>query len=565
MLQISTGRLFSGPVGRENLLRGTLYTNAVVSLGEPVETEAGRLLPSSIRSERPHVLVYELVERMEEEESKPAVLVSSTVDPYLRDFAVVVSFALNCTCTPEFDHTRRLTGGNRMSNRFEPQKLVRRFFDDEVWCKPDEVVFLTTFTKKLISLPRVTFLGVMRALRTYINGMHRISDDLELAYTLLVVSVESLAQEFDGHVADWESFDERKRGVIDAALAGADSETADKVRAALLSVEHVSIGRRFREFSIAHTTSSYFRDVLADDDTRLGRSQLSEVLGLAYQSRSKYVHQLQRLPDMVTMGHRYSEVALEGRATHLTLQGLARLMRGVIINFVMQQPSREREPCDYRLQRSGVVHIPLAPKHWVGRAEGDIEKAGRDKLEGFLQQLASCMLGEPNAVITDMRHVLERAADFIPGIEKEFRLPYLTLHFLYSLHVPESHSVALSRAVKSLVESELAAPGSEALIAHVLSCCPIDWPLEVHQKTLDTYLRRRASKSGLRFPRVFEAAVTLDLAERYRLAGAADPCRKAIALAVENHPGHQRLLEFEESFKPERSISWQEIMLPARA
>lgn len=564
MLQIATGKLFSTSVGRENRLRGMLYTNAIFAREESIETAAGCLLPSSSYSIRPHVLIYEFLERMEDEGREVGVLVSSTVDPYLQDFSVVVSFALNCTCAPDVDLARRLTSGERgLATRVAPSELVRRFFDKEYWCQPDDIAFLKEFTNKLIGLPRNTFLGVMRALRTYVNGMHRIADDLELAYTLLVASVESLAQDFDGHESNWESFDDRKRKAVDEALSTADEVTAQRVRDALLRVEHVALGRRFREFAIEHTVPSYFRESSGGDGLRLARSDLAEVLGLAYQSRSKYVHQLRRLPDMVTMGQGYAETALDGRSTYLTLQGLARLMRSIIIEFVMRQISIDREPYDYHRERSGIVQMRLAPQYWVGRAEGDITKIGRDKLEGFLQQLASCLLKQPGAVITDMREVLTKVAEFAANTQKPLRLPYLALHFLFNWHVSENDSAATSPAIKTLIEKELGEPSSESLIAHVLSGQVIDWPLEVHRRTLDGYLRRRAAASGLRFPRIFEAGITLDLADRYRLDGDMDACKAMVALAVENHPGHAGLLEFERNFQAESPIRWRDVMLPA--
>ena len=145
-------------------------------------TIAGQLLPSSSYTIRPNVLVYELTERMESEEQGPGVLVSSGIKPYLQDYSVVASFALNCVFTSDVDLARRLTTGQRgLATRVAPQTLVRRFFDGEIWCKPDELKFLEEFVEKLIGLPRRTFLGVMHALRTYVNGMHRIADDLELA------------------------------------------------------------------------------------------------------------------------------------------------------------------------------------------------------------------------------------------------------------------------------------------------------------------------------------------------------------------------------------------------
>ena len=565
MLQIATGKLFTRPACRENLLRGMLYTNAILASENGVKTATGTLLPSSSYSIRPSVLVYEFTELIEGEDIGPGMLVSSGVEPYLQDYSVVVSFALNCICTPDVDLARRLTSAQRgLVTRVAPQALVCRFFDAELWCKPDEMKFLEDFILKLVELPRGTFLGVMRALRTYVNGMHRIADDLELAYTLLVASVESLAQDFDGHESDWDSFDERKRKAVDKALSEADKVIAQRVRQALLKVEHVALARRFREFAVAHTPSTYFRQ--ASDTANgplLGRSDLAEVLGMAYQSRSKYVHQLRRLPDAVTLGHGHGETAIENRTTHLTLQGLSRLMRSVIIEFVVRQPSVEREPYNYHMERSGIIQLRMAPQYWVGRAEGDITKAGRDKLEGFLQQLASCLLRLPDAVVTDLRPVLAVACEVVPRLEKRLRLPYLALHALFNMYVARQDLAEMPSAIEALIQVELAEPSSEALIAHALAGQTVQWSLEVHQGALNTYLRRRADANGLRFPRLFEAAIALELAERLRCAGDMEGCRGVVALAVENHPGHIGLVEAETNLLPTVPISWRDVMLPS--
>ncbi|MCS0708565.1 hypothetical protein ACFOY5_08145 [Massilia aurea] len=562
MLQIATGKLFTRAASRENLLRGMLYTNAIFVGKDAIQTAAGRLLPSTSYSIRPTTVVYELTEHIEGEEHGPGVLVSSTVDPYIQDYSAVASFALNCTCTPDVDLARRLTNGQRgLATGVAPQTLVRRFFDETIWCKPDELTFLEAFVAKLIGLPRITFLGVMRVIRTYVNGMHRITDDLELAYTLLVASVESLAQDFDAHQSDWNSLDEQKRNAIDIALSGADETVSQRVREALLSVEHVALARRFREFTAAHTTAAYFRQTSGEaSGLLLGRSDLEETLRMAYQSRSKYVHQLQRLPDAVTLGHNHGEIAVEGRTTHLTLQGLSRLMRSVIIEFVMRQPSVEREHYNYRLERSGVVQIRMAPEYWVGGAQGDLTTQGRDKLEGFLEQLASCLLKEPDAVLTDMRPVLTAAIGFIPKIEKRLRRPYLALHALFNLCVADQ--VATPAGIVTLIQAELDEPSSEALIAYALFTQTVPWVLEVHRSTLQNYLRRRSAANGLRFPRLFEAALALELAERLRDAGDMEGCRSIVALAVENHPGCLRLLEFEANFQPTVSITWRDVLLP---
>lgn len=563
VLQIAAGKLFTRPVNRVNLLRGMLYTNASFGQIEAIESAAGKLLPSSSHKIYPRVLVYEMLERIEAEGVESGVVLSWSVEPYLNDFAVIASFALNCVCTPDIDLARRLTSGKKgLVTHAAPQDLIRRFFDADIFCQSDELAFLQDFTSRLIGLPRRTFLGVMRAMRTYINAMHRVADEFELAYTLLVASVESLAQDFDEHKGDWESFDERKRRAVDEALKGADEAVAQKVRDALLKAEHTALARRFREFVVAHTPPSYFRDVSLSANESLARTDLVTVLAMAYQSRSKYVHQLQRLPDVVVLGHGYGETVLNERVPHLTLQGLSRLMRSVIIEFVMRQPLVAHEAYNYRMERSGVIRLRMAPQYWVGNVDGDLRNAGRDKLEGFLQQLASSLMKEQGAVVTDLRPVLSAASEFMANIKIAKRLPYLALHNIFNAVVPRADWAPMTVAVEELTRKDFVKPSSEALIAHAITGQVIDWPLAVHREALESYFKKRGNSSGLLFPKLFEAAVTLDLAERYRQAGDMDSCRLMVALAVECHPGHQRLLNLETELDPDVPIQGSEILLP---
>jgi hypothetical protein len=374
--------------------------------------------------------------------------------------------------------------------------------------------------------------------------------------------VESLAQEFDGHETDWESLDETKRTAIDRALEGADDDVANRVRAALLSVEHVALGRRFREFSIAHLTPEFFRQGASGVEHPVGRADLPEVLALAYKSRSKYVHELKQLPQEMTFGHGFHETTVHGRETHLTLQGLARVMRAVIVEFVRRQPTVAHEPYEYLHERSGVAQVRMAPQYWVGRADGDITRVGRDKLEGFLEQLASCLLREEGASVTDMRDVLVAATDFVPRLEARLRRPYLALHLLFNMYAGRERGAPTPANLEQLINRELNEPCAEALLCHTVYGMVVDWPIPTHLEAIQAYLRRRGAKNGLRLPKVFEGAITLDVAERYRAAGDVESARGIVSLAVENNPGHARLLELEQNFDGTVAIEWRTVLLP---
>ena len=99
MLQIASGKLFQQAPGQQNELRGVLHTNLRLTGSDPIVTAAGRLLPThSIHNTR--TLVYELTELIEDSPRAGSVA-SHGMDPYLNEFAAIVSFGLNVTCTSD--------------------------------------------------------------------------------------------------------------------------------------------------------------------------------------------------------------------------------------------------------------------------------------------------------------------------------------------------------------------------------------------------------------------------------------------------------------------------------
>jgi len=166
-----------------------------------------------------------------------------------------------------------------------------------------------------VDLKRKSFLAAMQAIRTYVTGLHRVADDLELAYTLFVASIESLAEDFDGSVGHWSDYEDSKRHRIDRALADADEVTAEKVRTALVEIEHLALSRRFRDFSLDHISRSALRE-----PGRVGapgcldlRAGLKEAYGL----RSRYLHSLKDLSKLLDSHFSYSETVRSGHATFL--------------------------------------------------------------------------------------------------------------------------------------------------------------------------------------------------------------------------------------------------------
>lgn len=419
MLQINSGKLFANGIGRTNALRGVLYTNLKLRRERDVITAAGTLRETDgVRGNR--AIVYELEERIEKSVDGPGVLVSHMVSPFLQDFSALASFALNVIMSPDPDLVTRLTSGDPgLSSYRSPREFIRRCFDEQVHLQESEADDFVTFVDQLLGLERRKFLSVMRAIRTCVAGTHRIVDDLGLAYTLMVSAIESLAQDFDGYESTWQDVDERKRHPVDEALRGAAVRTSTGVRDAILSVEHVSLARRYREFVLSHVDASYFRTGDALIGRPLARYELDDALRKAYGIRSKYVHNLQALPDELILPFSHWESTSIDRQPALTFQGLSRITRHVIKSFVASCPSITHEAYNYSKEQSGVVVMQLSPEYWVGNALKEAKDA-RQRLEGFLEQLVSILNGTPDAKLTDLRPMLADVERLLPKAAKGF-------------------------------------------------------------------------------------------------------------------------------------------------
>lgn len=563
MLQVATGRPFRYPVGRTNELTGLLYTNLQLLGNPPIVLEGpsfGKLRQTNEIGNFPKALLYEFIERIESTESGPSFIISHGADGYLDNMAVLISFVLRCTCARDAELVRRLTSGQRSIGAARPpQSYLSRHFKKEIFVQPEEAAEFSEFVEHLLALSRRNFLAVMAAIRIFVTGLRRAGDDVEGAYTLLVAAVEALSAEAAGPTT-WESLGAGKREALDTALQGADAALVERVKLAVLTHDTGGASRAFRRFAAENLPDVYFSETLAEHSHRAGRSELDEVLTSAYNIRSKFVHVLQRLPSMLANVGSNVETSLVGRERMLTLQGLAEMLRRVIMTYVLRLPKCEPEPAHYMTDMDGVVEMNLDASAWIWQVEGDLSKHGRVRLEAFLGQLAAVLLGQADATISDISGLLEKVAD-MKGLKDAEALPYLVLHILFN-RIARGKSVPLSREQEARIDRLAATPSPELLVAFAELGKEPPWTLEQHRAALMSYQLRRARDNGFRVPRLFEAAMALELSERLRKAGLWNEALELIERAADDYPEHQALRAFVGSASADCVVDWEVVLRP---
>ena len=562
MLQIASGKLFTNEPRQRNELRGVLHTNLLILPGTHIETKAGRLLPTNANSKNSSQLIYEFTELIEDEPS-PGVIASHGIDAYAHDFAAVVSLGLNVVCTVEPNDTDRLIGYQRSTKLlYSPSSFIPRVFDQAVWLKQEEIEPFIHFVNSLVALNRKAFLAAIRAIRTYVVALQRLPDDPDLAYTLLVASVESLAQKFDNFQPKWADYNHAKKKNIDDALVNADRATKQSVRQALLRTEHLLLARRFREFSIAHVGPDYFREEALNVEMPASRPDLEEALQGAYRIRSRFVHNLRELPRPLLISQIQRDTTCVEGKTLFTFRGIARLARHVIIEFIQRQPKVEKEKYDYRDERYGIVNVTLAPQYWIGRPDSVRLDSGTKRLQGFLEQVSSCFKKNKGAAITDLRPMLQRAEKLFVSPNPKQRRPMLALYFLFNGLRPKEGRMPNLAAVETKYLTEMETPSIEAMFVHLVVQVRPNWSLDTYQRLHDCYFEQRKNKDGLMVPRTFEAGIALELAERYRLEGDFNAAKASVANAVEYFPEHKPLQLMENNLNPDDTINWFDVIFP---
>ncbi len=559
MLQICTGKLFTREIEYQNNLKGIIYTNYNLFSDQKIETKAGTISFAE-NSNGPNTILYEIEELIEATGNGPGVLASHGIRSLILDFSTIFSFVLNCTASPSYSLTERLLSEQPgVSTHTSPNKMIKKVFDKRVFYEENDENELIKITNQIIGLKRKTFLGVMSSIRTYITGMHRISDDFELAYTLLVASIESLAQKFDGHQSTWSDYEESKRKRIDKALANADQTIKNDVRNAILSIEHTSLARRFKDFALEHITPDFFRLEANDVINPITRSDLPIALSNAYIARSKYVHNLEKLPKNLTF-NTYSDTCNHDNKTWLTLQGLSRLARHVIIEFIMRQPTVEKEKYNYHLERSNITVMQMAPEFWIHNIDFS-SGAGIQKLEGYLSQLDKFLTGAPNATVTEISNVLTEFESQINNLKLADKKSFLALYIIYNFYINETQRLKNVEEFVVKHENLILNPCTEGLIVYSLLNLPFQWEIEVHHDCLKKYFSERNQKLKIKCPQAIESGMLLILAERYRKDGNEPKALELIEMAVENLPSHKELRKFETEYKSSpRPINVSEIL-----
>jgi hypothetical protein len=566
MLQIASGKFFSTDKCFETLHRGLFYTN-YRTFQNVIDLPLGRLLPSTGMTGMA-TLTYELMEKIEYTEPSPGTMTSTGGYELVDDLSSVFSYALNVICTKDRDLLIRLTSSDELHKGNSLRKYLRRVFDQKVTASPADNGVLQEFIAGLIGLRRSAYERAMKAIRRYVTATHRIADDTSLAYSLFVMSLEALAQTADTPAAKWTDYEEAKRERIDEALKGAPDELKERVRSAVLNNEHVAASRKFRDFTIQHLSPAFFRAEAVEVTRPIRRPDLVPLLRRAYDIRSGYVHRLEGVHKLLVMPFTHTETFEIDGALTLTFEGLSRLARHVITEFVRREPKVAREEFYWRAALPNVVTMPLSTRYWLGRPEGYTPDSARRWLQNFLQEVSAHLLAAPDAALTDLSAILDKIENMpLDNVKARDRRAILALYHLFIILAGPKYERARHQELLNHYQTDFAAPTVEHLAMCLVTERDFPWSLPQMEQLFDAYWGQRHHKNGLNVGELLEAVFTLRLVEINRTNGNEARARELILFAVEAFPSNSAVRELESDLALEKlnPVAARNILLPRLA
>jgi hypothetical protein len=236
--------------------------------------------------------------------------------------------------------------------------------------------------------------------------------------------------------------------------------------------------------------------------------------------------------------------------TLLALEGLARLSRHVIRNYVARAPKGVTEDFNYRSALPGIIRARWASQYWIHNAAGFDHKSAPDYLEGMLSFLIEGMSGRSEAGLVDMKSVLDKIEAIAPGLaDRDQRLPMAGMMALWNECAPVGDRRALKPKLQKQFEADLAEPSITAFAVLLLVGRELPWNLEALRALSTARAAERSGNCAQPIPARIDAALSLLVADGLLGRGDRDEGLAELARAVETVPGLADLVRFEERIR----------------
>lgn len=406
MLQVCNGKfLFTEDVYRTTH-RAPLYTNLIFP-DKKIDFCIGSIYPSS-RFLPIVTIIAEIDECQPAKDSNgdQAIFIATTGSDLMNDLSAVISFYFGGFCTTSFSLAKQVLSDERIPGTANKlSDYIHRMFDKTIYINNKELDGFIEFIEKLVSLTRTDYIKVIKAIRRYVTAAIRISDDKDAAYALFVASIESLAQDFEEYETSWDDVEVRKKRALEKIFSQLEDNVSLSIKDVLVKHEHLALSRKFCGV-VMNSLDMEFYSPVSEGFRVAGKDELTIAVKNAYNLRSKYVHELKHLPDELTTPFTLNYCCDIDEKPYLTFNGLSKVNKKVLLNFVSNAPSSGKENLPPHHYTPGMMVVKVSEIYWMW--DPNIIKSGNYLMlfDAILTRIESCILSQ-KVEIPNMDNVVE--------------------------------------------------------------------------------------------------------------------------------------------------------------
>lgn len=525
MLQISSGKFFSEKERYDMIGKAVIFSNFYIN-GE-VNTLVGKMEKIDYLDDEVFAYLFTYNPSLPlKTNSQSGGLVAVGGDEIINQFVSLCCVGFEALFSRDAEIIRH-NCKNDTDAHTGSQSLVDRYYQKKIWGSVEHTKKFEEFIDKVIKLERSVYEHMIACYRNIENSLLNLISNVNLAYSQLVYSLESLAQNFDGFIPTWDDYDLTTRGELEHLLSEIGNESISiKIKETIIASTHLKAQARFLTF-----TKNYIKDIFYKEEAKnirwaIKKSELNVALITTYSQRSAFVHALGTMPKEATMKNLTQGEVFYGFNNELllTYRGLLRLLLHVQKNFLDDQQLVESEVFNYQEALPGSILMKLAPQYVIGGTKFLTRQNLKARFEDILNYVVQVVNSSKNEVEVDMREVFELYSRWMYQSSEKERLIMISSYLPFLKMAPiltndlEKKSFSKNN-IELLKECSMEAMIVGLFFDELHGHLFWEWSPEECDEVFHLYKKRSFKKNNLKVNTTIELCIACRIANTYLAKG----------------------------------------------
>ena len=374
------------------------------------------------------------------------------------------------------------------------------------------------FLDKVLKLSRKKYKAILSSIGLFFQALNAVNYNLELAFSLMVFSVESLCQKFDDFQENWEDYDEDIKSEINKLVKnyGISDDDCGDLKYILLKNDHQKATKRFINFCVDYVSEDFFKGEAVNSKNPLKKSDLQHVLKNCYSIRSSYVHSLKKIEKVNYLISMMDDKETLKNETDifLTFTGLTRLVHHILNNFIFSCEETGFEEIYFVEEMPDMVNAQLAPQYWITDERG----FKPDNIFIYYHYFLTLLVQPHDKRLLEFKELMYKIEkDLKKGVKKNFKGTMLIFYYLCNKLYDEngiSENFNLT-CEKYDINSTLDNLCIETLICKLILNEDICWSLDNIIICYENYVKNKFRKNALNLSDYYENCIVMYICKRF--------------------------------------------------